>query len=91
MDLKELNDLITIREYTVNSTSNPNIDKKTIRQLDGILLLLDIKIVEMITSNDFKEYIGFNNLPETIKEMRLEKDKHLIKARNIMKGERIGS
>ena len=43
MDFQELLDLIAIRRYVVDSVSNPIFDRATVRDLDGILILLDKK------------------------------------------------
>jgi hypothetical protein len=62
MDLKELTDLISIRQYVVNSTALPTIDRKTINELNGIQLLLDRKIIGLLVSAEFKEYIDYKDV-----------------------------
>lgn len=62
MDLKELTDLIEIRQYVVNNVALPTIDRKTVNELNGILLLLDQKIIGILTGADFKDYIGFKDV-----------------------------
>ena len=64
MDLKELTDLIVIRQYVVNATALPAIERKTVTELNGILLLLDKKIIGILTGNDFKEYVDYKNVQE---------------------------
>ncbi len=64
MDLKELTDLIKIRDYVINSRAMPTIDRKTVNELDGMLLLLDKKIIGILTSSEFKEYIDYKNVQE---------------------------
>lgn len=64
MDLQELTDLIRIRDYVVNSRANPTIDRKVVGELDGILLLLDKKIVGILTGKEFKEYIDYKNVQQ---------------------------
>ena len=64
MDLKELTDLIAVRRYVVNSTALPVISRQTVNELNGVLLLLDKKIIDIITGPDFKEYIGYKNVEE---------------------------
>lgn len=64
MDFKELTDLIAIRQYVVNATALPAIERKTVTELNGILLLLDSKIIGIITGNDFKEYIDYKNVQQ---------------------------
>lgn len=64
MDLKELTDLIQIRDYVINSRALPTIERKLVNELDGILLLLDKKIIGLITSSEFKEYIDYKHVQE---------------------------
>lgn len=64
MDLKELTELIGIRAYVVNSIALPAIDRKTVNELNGILLLLDEKIIAIITGDPFKEYIGYKDVQQ---------------------------
>lgn len=64
MDLQELTDLIKIRDYVVNSRALPTIDRKTVNELDGMLLLLDKKIIGILTSDEFKEYIDYKNVQQ---------------------------
>lgn len=64
MEFEELIGLIKIREYVVNSIALPTIDRKTVNELNGILLLLDKKIIGLLTSTDFKDYIGYTNVQE---------------------------
>lgn len=64
MDLKKIIELIKIREYTVNSIGIPTIDRKTVNELNGILLLLDDKIINILTGTDFKNYIGYENVQQ---------------------------
>lgn len=64
MELKELTDLIAIRAYVVNSLALPAIDRKTVNELNGILLLLDEKIIGLLTGPEFKDYIGYKDVQE---------------------------
>lgn len=61
MDLKELTDLIAIRQYVVNSTANPAIDRATVNYMNDLLLLTDKKIIALLSTKDFKEYIEYQN------------------------------
>lgn len=61
MDLKELIDLIAIRQYVVNATANPAIDRATITYMSDLLLLTDKKIIGLLMSNEFKEYVEYKN------------------------------
>jgi hypothetical protein len=62
MDFQELLHLIEIRKYVVNSIALPSIERKTVNELNGILLLLDKKIIGFLTSPDFKDYIGYQDV-----------------------------
>ena len=64
MDFEELTQLIAIRQYVANATGMPAIDRKTVGELTGILLLLDEKIIAFLTGPDFKDYIGFKDVQE---------------------------
>lgn len=69
MELKELLDLIHIRSYVVNAVANPIFDRQTVRDLDGILILLDKRIAGILTGVDFKEYIGYADVRKAIEEV----------------------
>ena len=62
MELQELTYLIKIREYVFNSINLPTIDRKTVKELNDMLLLLDKKIIGLITDVDFKDYIGYKDV-----------------------------
>lgn len=64
MELKELTDLIAIRQYVINSSGISTISKKSINELSSVLLLLDSKIIGIITCSEFKDYIGYQNVEE---------------------------
>lgn len=64
MNFEELVSLIRIRDYVINSIALPTIDRKTVNELNGMLLLLDKKIIGMICSDEFKDYIGFTNVQQ---------------------------
>jgi len=59
MELQELVNLISIRQYVVNATANPAIDRETVNFLTGALLLLDKKILAILQDTEFKEYINY--------------------------------
>jgi hypothetical protein len=69
MDLKEITDLINIRQYVVNSTGNPAIDRATVNAMNGTLILLDKKIMSILTGEEFREYIGYANVRKAIEEI----------------------
>lgn len=64
MDFEELVYLIKIRDYVITSRALPTVNRKTIAELDGILLLLDEKIIGLLTGPDFKDYIGFKDVQQ---------------------------
>jgi hypothetical protein len=69
MDLLEITNLINIRQYVVNSMSNPAIDRATVNTLNGMLILLDNKIISLLQSDDFKEYICYKDVRKAIEEV----------------------
>ena len=64
MDLKELVDLIAIRQYVVNSTGNPVLNRATVNVMNGMLLLIDKKIINLLEGQDFKEYINYADVQQ---------------------------
>lgn len=69
MDLTEITNLVNIRQYVVNSMSNPAIDRSTVNTLNGMLILLDNKIINILHSDPFKEYIGYKDVRKAIEEV----------------------
>lgn len=69
MDLKELVDLITIRQYVVNSTANPAIDRATVTYMNDTLLLLDKKIISLMQGDEFKDYLDYKNVRQAREEV----------------------
>jgi len=61
MELDEIIDLIAIRQYVVNSTANPAIDRATVTYMNDLLLLTDKKIISLLMSDEFKQYIDYKN------------------------------
>lgn len=78
MDLKEVTDLIKIRNYISNSISNSSIDKSTISVLSGMLILVDNKILSILQGSEFKEYIDYKDVKRAIQDV--------IKITNIRSG-----
>ena len=64
MDLQELVDLIAIRQYVVNSTANPAIDRATVNFANGALLLIDRKIFSILQGTEFKKYINYGDVEQ---------------------------
>jgi len=70
MDFQELTDLISVRNYVANTiNNNPSIDRPTLSELNGMLLLVDRKIITVLKDKEFKEYIGYQGVKEIIKEV----------------------
>lgn len=69
MDFIEINNLITIRQYVINSISNSSIDRATVNVMNGMLILIDNKILKLLQSDDFKEYIGYKDVKQAIAEV----------------------
>lgn len=68
MDLTELVDLITVRQYVVNSTANSTLDRATVHVMNNTLLLLDRKIVSLLQGEEFREYINYSDARKVIEE-----------------------
>lgn len=69
MDLKELVDLINIRQYVVNATANPAIDRNTVNYMNETLLMLDKKITGLLQSDEFKDYIDYKDIQNVKKQV----------------------
>ena len=69
MELKEVLDLIAIRTYVVESRANPAFERGQIRDLDGLLILLDKKILGILLGDEFKDYIDFKNVRAAIEDV----------------------
>jgi len=69
MNLKELTDLIAIRQYVINATGNPTIDRATVTHMNNTLLLLDKKIIGLLQSDEFKEYINYADIRKAIEDV----------------------
>lgn len=69
MDLKELTDLIAIRQYVVNSTANPALDRSKVNYMNGALLMIDKKILSILQGDEFKEYIDYKDVRKAIEEV----------------------
>lgn len=58
---QEIQSLIVIREYINVMINNYNREKKDLADLRSMLILVDNKIVSMLLSDQFKEYVDFQN------------------------------
>jgi hypothetical protein len=69
MDLVELSSLIKIREYINNAIGSYSIERNTVNYLNGALLLIDKKIVELLQKDEFKSYINYKDVRKAIEEV----------------------
>lgn len=58
MKLKELLDLIQIRQYIANSVAIPSLDKPSVNDMARLLPKIDKKIVNILQTDEFKNYIS---------------------------------
>lgn len=59
MDVKEIQALIDVREYVNTMLNNYNRAKTDLADLRAMLILIDNKVVSMLLSDEFKEYVNF--------------------------------
>lgn len=88
MDLKELSDLITIRNYVLVSVDDFAIDKETSRYMGDLKLMLDQKIIELLKDEKFKDYVGYDGLTEVKQERAKTQNESFQKARQTLNAER---
>ena len=69
MDLKELTNLIQVRNYLSDTMGNSAFDRATVSEMNGSLILIDKKIVEIIKSNSFKNYINWNDVKSAVENV----------------------
>ncbi len=69
LDRQEIVDLINIRQYVVNSTANPALDRAAVNYMNGCLILIDRKIMGLLQSDSFKEYINYGDVRKAIEEV----------------------
>lgn len=70
MELKELTNLINIRDYVANIINSPTIDRLTVKEMNNTLLLLDKKIINIIKTPEFKDYINYDDVKQVIENVR---------------------
>ena len=70
MNIKDLTDLINIRNYVSTAINNSMIDKKIVSELYTMQINLDKKIVNEIVSPEFKRQLGFwdEQMKEVVRE-----------------------
>jgi len=69
MKLSEITDLIVIRNYIENTRNNSAIDKDTIKTINGMLILLDRKILAQLQTSEFKQLIDYKNVNQAVEEV----------------------
>jgi hypothetical protein len=69
MDLTEINHLINIRLYISSTIGNNFLDRNTLNELSSMQILIDKKIVELLRTSDFKEYINFKDARAALEEV----------------------
>lgn len=70
MELKEIVDLITIRQYVANAVGNSSIDRATVNYMNNSLIMIDRKIINLLKEDEFKSYINYENVRQSIQEVR---------------------
>ena len=69
MNLNELTDLIKVREYVVSATGNGAIDRKTVNYLNGLLIMVDRKILALLECEAFKQYVDYKDIKQAIADV----------------------
>lgn len=70
MKLDEINSLIAIRSYASLAVNTGSNSKETVRYMNNILMLIDRKINDLLSSDEFKEYISYKDMNKVIQEVR---------------------
>ncbi len=74
MDVKEIQALINVREYVNQMINNYNRSKSEVVDLRAMLILIDDKVVSMLMSSDFKDYVNFDNARAAIQKAASNND-----------------
>lgn len=69
MNFQEICYLLKIREYIYSCIGNNRIDNKTVNYLSNCLLLIDRKVIALLSSDLFKQYIDYDKLPEELAKL----------------------
>lgn len=67
--INEINSLISIRNYLFNSINNYNLEKSIIKYMQQMLVLTDKKIITLLSSDKFKDYINFETMQTSMEEV----------------------
>lgn len=68
MDLQELLSLIKIKEYVSNAINTIVAKRDVVNELVSMQLLLDKKILSIISSDEFKQYINFSDAKKVVQD-----------------------
>jgi len=74
MNLEELNSLINIKQYLINATNNPLLDRKTVHYMNNLQIMIDKKIIGLLMSDSFKDYINYKDVQDAIKQIAEQND-----------------
>ena len=69
-EIQEIACLINIKQYVTNMAESFSIDKKSLKDLDTIKLLIDKKLVNLLLGQKFKEFVGFEHAEAARAEAR---------------------
>ncbi len=69
MNFPEIINLISIRQYVANSVANPAIDRATVNYMNNLLIMVDKKIINLLKSDEFKEYINYKDVQKAIEDV----------------------
>lgn len=67
--LKEVVDLIVIRNYVASSVNNFSLKREVTNELNSMTMLLDKLIIDQLTSKEFKSLIHFDQASEVVKDV----------------------
>ena len=68
MNLQEIKLLIDIKQYLLTAVDNYTIPKSDIKELNSMILLIDKKIISILTGTEFKEYINFEIADKVVRD-----------------------
>ena len=68
-NIKDIVDLIAIRNYVSNSVNNFSLKREVSNELNSMTILLDKMIIDQLMGKEFKELINFGQASEAVKEV----------------------
>jgi hypothetical protein len=87
-EIQEIVNLITIRQYVADAIANPSIDRATVNFVDGARLLLDKKILNILQSKKFKNYIDYDRVQQAKIDAVLVSNGQSNAAKEVLKSQR---